>query len=357
MDYNKSHLILALIFSSLTISGCIEKKEPKLPTFDPMVKVKQKSQGYSISGTIAVDSNNSFHHTEHLVSNYYNFDTKLPPLSLTAVNPSCSPTKANSGDDVHVIISRGGLRGDDLADIEQPSLIAFSNKDSDDIAQKRAQKYLETQTFKAINQSYDKWPQPFAQKNIIITENSKPVYIVLAGRWPTLYNFTVAPYSKVSGVMVYTDSETSAVSGLDPSVPVTFQSALSPHTKSCWVRTENKPDETWRGHKKAMRLKGKERKNSRYHALEPHYRKFASKIRKDVGPFTDSELISVNSGSYFLIGPPPTMLEQRIPYSPISGSHIRYMESGNIHFGMHDELKDYAYNAIHTKTKKILGTE
>ena len=350
----KTNILTVLSLSALTLSACGEKKEPKLPTFDPMTKVKQKNQGYSISGNIAVDSNNTFYHSEHLLTNYYNFDAALPPASLTAVEPSCNPAKAKPSDDVHVIIARGGRSGNKLANIEQPSLITFANKDVENIAKDRAEKYIKTQTFKAITQSYDNWPKTMSQKDIIITESAQPVYIVIAGRWPTLYNFTIAPYAKVAGVMVYSDEGASAVAGLNPSIPVNFQSAKSPQTKRCWVRTENKPDETWRNHKQAMRLTGRSKSTSPYHALKPHYRKFASKIRKDVGSFTDSELINVQSGSYFLIGPAPTLLEQRIPYSPVAGSHIKYLKADQVNFGMRKDTESYAYDIIHSRTEQIL---
>jgi len=352
----KSILATSLILVVSGLTACGEEKEPPLPTFDPQEKVRQRGQGYAVDGTIAVDGSNNFFHMEHMVSSYYNIDTSLPAASLTPVKPSCSGTQAAATDSVHVIIARSGGRAKRLADIKQPSLMTFSNDKLEATAQERAQKYIETQTFKGIGQNYSGWSRIMSQKDIVITEGRKPVYVVLAGRYPTLYNFTVAPYAKVSGVLVYSDEPHAAVAGLDPSVPVHFQSAESPATKSCWVRTENKPDETWREHKKAMRMKpgSQASRTSRYHALKPIYNKFAAKVRKDAGSFTDSRLINVESGSYFLIGPAPTRLEQRIPYSPVSGSHIKFLENDEVQFGMRENLTNQAKNILHARTQKIL---
>jgi len=214
MQNIKSILTTSLILVASGLSACGEKKEPPLPTFDPQDKVRQRGQGYAVAGTIAVDSLNNFFHMEHMVSGYHNIDTSTQPASLTAVKPSCSGSQAAAESAVHVIIAREGGRAKKLADIQQPSLITFSSKTVEEIAKDRAEKYLETQTFKGVTQKYSNWPRAMGQKDIVITESAKPVYVVLTGRYPTLYNFTVAPYAKVSGVLVYTDEPHAAVADL-----------------------------------------------------------------------------------------------------------------------------------------------
>ncbi len=342
---------------ALCLSACGEKKEPPLPKSTPQSHANKRAQGYDINGSVAVDRDNNFHHMQRLVSDYYNYDLNLPPASIRHVAPSCNGRKSTAEETVHVVIARNGGVREGLRKEELPSLMLITNLVVDEIAKDRAAKYIKTGTFNGVGQKYKNWPQKMNRKEVVITESKNPVYVVLVTRWPTLYNFTLAPNVKVSGVMVYSDARQSAVAGLDPSTPVRFLTGDNPATKKCWVRPENKPDSTWTGYKKAKRLKRSQFGSSRYHLLNDVYKKFAAKIKSDVGRFSDSNLISVHGGAYFLIGPEPRTLEERIKYSPVAGSHIIVTESDDVQLGLKKDLENYAYEIIHTKTKQLLTEE
>ena len=348
----------AIIAVAATIlTGCKkEAGEPALPTYDPMTKV-QFGEGYKVGGAVAVDGKKKLHHMKHLVANYYNIDTKTPIASLTGVKPSCQVKGAAQGEEVHVIIARDGGNGWELSEDVQPIMAAFSKKSYSDIAEKRARNFQENGSLTRYGQNSMNGPRKMSRKDIVVTAYEKPVYVVLVGRYPTLYNFTVAPYAKVAGVLVYSDDEGAAVAGLDPSVPVSFQSESSPATKRCWVRPENKPDETWKDYKEAMRVKRPKQSRLRYHLMQPYYNKFAAKVHKDAGYFRDDNLIGVAYARYFLIGPAPTQLEQRIPYSPVAGSHIKFMELDHVKVGPPEEVGAFIKNTIDTSARELASNE
>lgn len=293
---------------------------------------------------------------QHLVSGYHNYDIKTPPASLTAVQPSCQIRKPANTDGVHVIIARENDSGQQLSEVSQPKPGLFSKTDLETAATEKAERRIKTQKTSGVGYARLEMPNRMSISDIVITESRKPVFVVVAGRYRTHYNFSVAPYAKVSGVLVFTESEVASVSGLAADVPVYFQSEAVPATKRCWTRIENKPDETWKDHKKAMRLTDPiSKQSSRYHLLTPIYRKFASKVRSMAGNFSDQELINVGSAKYFLIGPAPTQIEQRIPYSPLAGSHIRYMQSDYVQFGQKKELDTYFHNLVEARVNELMG--
>jgi len=332
-----------------SLAACGEQGEPELPAFDPMDKIDIGPQGYRIKGTIAVNAKNEFYHMQHLISGYHNFDLETPPVSVTPVEPSCNMRNLAGDTQVHVIVAPN-YDSPALTKEDQITSLSVSQNWVDEESDRRKKKF--EKTGKASGR---KQPSSMRIRNVVVTEPSRPVFIVVTSRYPTIYNFTVAPYADVEGVMFYSQSEQAAISGLSPEIPVYFQSEEHPNTESCWKRVENKPDETWREHKEAMRLKSaSSQKNSRYHLLKPIFSTFAKKVRDDVGYFNDDTLINVGGASYFLIGPAPTMIEQRLPYSPIAGSNVSFMASEHITFGTRKENKRFAENVIAQNTEELI---
>ena len=180
-----------------------------------------------------------------------------------------------------------------------------------------------------------------AIKDVFITETSRPVAVALAGGG--LYNFHLAPNVKLTGVVVYS-GETAynlngqvAVAGVPEGVPVNFISQGHTSTKGCWTRVQARPDKSW----SRKKLEG-----PRFKALEPHWKTFYKRVRRDFGDIPQKNVLSVNRAGHFLIGPAPATYETRIPYIAFGGKTIQYAASDFVKFGTYDQNKAYARQVL-----------
>jgi len=338
---SKHFMKYILLSSLLTIIGGCGGGEPALPTSDPSIYAKKRQEGYQVGGNTAVDAKNQFYHMQHLVTGSHKIDVKTPPISITQVEPSCKVKKPAKGTRVHVIMSEGHGRAHSLTKAEQPTLLGISKTRFDLAAKVRAKRYVENGTTNSI--LGDNGLTSMRQKDIVVTESRHPVFIVLPARYPTLFNFSISPHATIEGVLIYSGDGQAATSGLPESTPVYFQAEKHDKTAKCWVRVQNKPDESWSDYKEAMRQKTPSaKKRSRYHLMVPYHKKFAAKVRRDAGVFSDDRLISIDGGRYFLIGPAPKLMEQRIPYSPVAGSNIKVLATEHLFFGSQEERKSMA---------------
>lgn len=327
-------LALAAITCGTILSSC-GKSEPELPTFDPMDKI-QKSHGWKVGDGIAVSPGKDQptpHHVQSIASNWHDVDFETPPKALIPIKPSCSVTKPSLNSSKHLIIGDGRAKFLLMKNIEPPHLITLTSEALDKVAEKQAERMLETGIRKKPFASNIELPEySMAMKDIFITKTSEPVAVALAGGG--LYNFHLAPGVHLTGVVVYT-GETgynktiqAAVAGVPDGVPVSFISETHKATKSCWTRIQHRPDKSWRKERNGV---------SRAAAMKPYWEKFHRRVRKDIGNFPDQNIISVSTADHFLIGPPPERYEDRIPYVAFGGKTIHYSEADYVNYGTYKE--------------------
>ena len=69
-------------------------------------------------------------------------------------------------------------------------------------------------------------------------------------------------------------------------------------------------------------------------------------MSRDIGSVPEENVVSVSGTSHFLIGPPPTRYEDRIPYVAFGGKPIRYMAADHVRFGTRDENSKYMSSVV-----------
>lgn len=319
-------------------SGACKKVEPDIPTFDPLDKI-QLSEGWKTGRSIAVSpgaKKPTAHHVQAIASGLHEVDFDTPPTALTPVTPSCEVTNPGMGGGKYLIIGSGSARFPLMKRRNFPSLMTFDNDTVNKLAKAQAtsmkNKGVRT-TSGAGNIRLPTSNMPLT--DVFVTETSKTVFIALAG--DGLFNFNMAPGVRLSGVVVYTETGQTAVAGVPDHVPVSFVAKTHKATRSCWTRIQPRPDESW---SKNMR------NGPRFAALQPHWKTFERRVRKDIGTVPAENIISVNRADHFLIGPAPTRYEDRLPYAAFAGKSIRYIMTDHMRFGDAEDNKKYARDIL-----------
>jgi hypothetical protein len=355
----RANTILAAVLSMAVMAGCA-KAEPDLPTFDPLDKV-QASEGWKVGRNIAVSPGEKTpraHHVQAIASGLHDVDFETPPTALVPVAPSCTVSHPGMGGGKYMLLGKGWTKFYLMDSPDFPGIQAFNNSAANEVAKIRIDTELGNKRKNSFQDSLkvNSITSNMTMQDVFITETDKSVFVVLAG--DGLYNFNMKPDVKLSGVLVYSNSERAAVAGVPDHVNVEFVSKTHPATKSCWTRIQARPDASWREAKSRARDR-----NSRYSALKPHWKKFQSRVRKDIGLVPDENVVSVNRTDHFLIGPPPVTYEGRIPYVAFGGKTIRYMTADHARFGSPDDNAAYGqsvldqYYAAHLKAGQKTGLQ
>lgn len=336
--------LLAFTFAIATTlaAGC-EKSEPDIPTFDPLDKVQQR-EGWKVGRSIAVSTGPDIlkaHHVQSVASGLHDVDFKTPPKTLIPIKPSCSINRPDTKTSKYLIIGNGGVSFPLMKGAEPTSLMTFDNQTANEIAKLQA---INTKT-KGVRSSdvtgrYATPPLNMPMTDIFVTTTSKPIFLVLAGGG--LYNFNMRPGARISGVVIYAESDRAAVAGLPDNTPVSFVSKTHEATRECWTRIQPRPDKTW-----AKRIQ----RGPRYDALKPHWKAFERRVYKDIGNIPMNNIISVYSAGHFLIGPAPTQYEHRIPYVGLGGKTIHYIAADHARVDTYENNRTYAKDVLNTYYK------
>jgi len=329
---------LSAITCGLILSGCA-KTEPDIPTFNPMDKV-QPQEGWKVGRAIAISPGRDMptaHHVQAIASGLHDVDFETPPAALTPVNPSCNVTKPSTNSGKYLIVGHGWAHFPLMKNPEIPRLVTFSKRTTSALAKMQVQNGSRS---KSLSGKVDLPASSLSMKDVFITETSEPVALALAGGG--LYNLHLAPGVRLTGVVVYTwetaynKGGQAAVAGVPAGVPVNFISKEHPATRSCWTRVTSRPDKSWR----------KRRNDIRYEALEPHWKTFYRRVRKDIGDVPQQNVLSFDRAGHYLIGPPPARYEDRIPYVAYGGKTIHYIANDFVHFGTRDKNNAYVRQTL-----------
>nr|AID57591.1 hypothetical protein [uncultured bacterium] len=339
--------VLAAISFGIILSGCA-KAEPDLPTSNPKDEIRL-SEGWKVGRGIAVSPGKDepkAHHVQAITSGWHDIDFETPPASLTAVKPSCDVYDPGMGGGKYLLLAGGGKFSGPgakfplMKNLEVPGLMAFSDKLASDWARNQAENMIEKGRRKHSRQwDFDQPHTKMVMRDVFITNNSESLNLALAGGG--MYNFHMAPGVVLSSIVVYSYGEGAAVAGVPDHVPVSFVSKAHQATKRCWTRIQARPDKSWRRAKSEARDK-----RSRYNAVMPHWKEFQKRVSRDIGKVPEENVVSVNYTGNFLIGPPPTRYEDRIPYVAFGGKPIRYMTADHVRFGTGDDNWEYLRSVV-----------
>lgn len=319
-------------------TGACKKSEPDIPTFDPLDKV-QLRQGWNAGRSIAVSpgaKTQTAHHVQTIASGLHDVDFITPPTAFIPVAPSCKVKNPGMGGKKYLIIGGGATRFSLMKKPKVPRLMTFDNDVMNKLGQAQAASMKsEGDRYKTSRQRKNVSSTTMGMTDVFVTETSQPVHLSFAGNG--LYNFNMAPGVRLTGVVIYTDSGRAAVAGIPDHVPVSFVSKIHKATRGCWTRVQARKDATWSNFARGQ---------VDVYDLEPLWKKFEGRVRKDSGTVPKENIIGVYRADHFLIGPAPVRYEDRLPYVAFAGKSVHYMATDHVHLGLSDENGAYARRVL-----------
>jgi len=300
------YLSIALIGSVL--SSCSESE--KFPKGDPAAKVSRETRGHRVPYKVIMGQAGQFNWVQRALGNFKRTkDDDLPSeFAQLPVNPTCKFPPPGEGDklvNVHVANSKAG------------STVYAISKHS--IAS-RAERFIGDYTRHKGNIPYRSHyigGDRISIVNVVVTEQQKPVYLVLSGQSGIIWNIQKHPNAKISRVAMI-NYRTSGIANLDENVPVT--ALIGPRLKGCKAVPRRMPQKHWSFVKNAYNSGSYKEIMAKNIKASKDYSKW---FYKNFKQGSETRMIGDNIVSSVLVGPMPTSLEARIPYKSLKGVKLR----------------------------------
>lgn len=160
--------------------------------------------------------------------------------------------------------------------------------------------------------------------DVVVTETSKPVYLVLSHVRNVIWNIQTHEKARISRVAII-GSGNSGIANLDKGVPVTILNGEN--LKRCRVQPRRRPADHWLFVKRAKKTP------SFQETLQENvsaYGKYSNWFTDNFGQGSETGVIGIETVSHVLVGPLPPALEMRVVYKPLEGADVKVTDPGKI---------------------------
>ncbi|HBS30501.1 MAG TPA: hypothetical protein DEA40_01960 [Parvularcula sp.] len=163
--------------------------------------------------------------------------------------------------------------------------------------------------------------------NVVVTESSAPVHLVLASERSVIWNIIPAPDARVSGVTALSGASLGVANAPDgAAIEALYGEALS----RCEVAPVRRPQDDW-GLAREARAGGPAL--TQYDARNAQADKFEAWLRKWFGAGVETAVIAPMGAGAALVGPLPPAPAARIPMRPIAGATLKLSIDGRLIVG------------------------
>jgi hypothetical protein len=188
--------------------------------------------------------------------------------------------------------------------------------------------------------------------DVVVTETTKPVYLVLTYSFPTIFNIQLAEGARLARVALV-GHDMVGLANVDATVPV---SALTgSRMKSCGVTPVRKPADHWNFVRDAKNdpnnsalSEGLAKNMSMFYAFSGWY-------RSTFGDDSEPGAIGASIASHVLVGPLPETLEERVPYKSMEGSRLLLTHNDYVFVATEDEYREKHGEIILKAASELAG--
>jgi len=159
---------------------------------------------------------------------------------------------------------------------------------------------------------------PYEMIDVVITEQSAPVHLVLSAAGQIIWNIVPADGAQVSHVTLLGQKDI-GVANLPEGVPITAFDARM--MKKCKIDPVNKPKDNWRLKSRSVKY---------FNEYKRRFAKFDNWVRAAHRGYSVDHKVDGVTFSHVLIGPPPQTLGERVPYRGIGQSHVQIVSNAPI---------------------------
>lgn len=288
-----------------------------VPTGDPKTGLKPDMRGYFAKPGILVAENDKAHWIQSAVTGYQEttLTSKLPAkVIMQRLGGSCRFRPPNQGEHIgNVHVGGGAMHGPIYTwtqqDVMERAKILIANAQRPDDDRRK---------FRDDRRVLDAKGDSFRVVDVVVTETSKPVYLVLQNEFgKILWNLHLAEGAQLSHVVALGVNEI-AIANLDPGVEVDMVTAAT--LKSCGVRPWRKMADHWRFVRNAKETpEVHEEAVARNRAA---YRSYDRWFKRTFGIQSEEQLVGVERSTHVLVGPLPQDLDKRVPFRPLGGAQV-----------------------------------
>lgn len=299
---------LSIILVSTGLSACSESE--KIPTGDPAAKVSRETRGHRVPYKVMMGKAGQFFWAQRALQNFHRLkEDELPSeIAHLPINPTCKfppPGENNKLVNIHIGHSKAGS-----------TVYAISKRS---IA-KRAEDFISDYTRHKGNVPYRKHyigGDRLGVVNVVVTEQQKPVYLVLSSQGGTIWNIQKHPNAQIARVAIIS-YRTSGIVNLDENVPVT--AIIGERLRGCKALPRRMPQKHW-GFSQISYKGGSYKEDMARNIMAS--RKYSKWFRKNFKQGSETDMIGDNLVSTVLVGPMPASLEARIPYKTLKGARVQ----------------------------------
>lgn len=314
--------VLAALVMAVLLSACSDDGPPD---GDPAALLKKEMRGYRAPIGVMVGLNETAYWVESALAGYRRADAKDDvPAALEFLTPNggCNfgaPTKDE-------VLAKVQIDGSNM----KGPIFAASNGD------------IATATQQYIANVQQRGDEAFVPVNrgegqlgvvdVVVTETSKPVYLVISYSFATIFNIHLADGARLSRIALI-GSATGGVANVDKSVPV--RSLTGRAMDSCEVAPLRMPADHWlfvRNVKENSSLQSYLDRN------RSQARAFSNWFRSNFGVGNEPDAIGSSEASHVLVGPLPESLDKRVTYRPLADAIVRLTKNDIVYGGSEDEF-------------------
>jgi hypothetical protein len=322
---------------ALALAGCGED----LPTGDPAKSTQMGQFGETLTSEGAIGPRDTKYWFRNLVSDYAELDFKDKPAKVELVNGiyGCKFDPPGAGEKVVLISAK-----------EVPTKAPVFTFTRAEIAQ-RAEAFVAEWKRQGVDPGTDieNTTDGMRLAEVVVTDTSAPLYLVLGGPAKVLWNFHVAEGVKIARVALIADRD-AAVANLPAGVPVNLLGGQQ--AENCKAIPFRRPTTRWGITERAKSdAAARDALDKRHIAHSNFDRWFEASFVVD----SESVGIGADVASNFLVGPPPASLKQRIPYRALAGSHMKMSQPDHFVVGFIADYKAKNDQLVRAHAARLVG--
>ncbi len=184
--------------------------------------------------------------------------------------------------------------------------------------------------------------------DVVVTETSKPVYLVLQHESSTLFNIHAAQSANIVQIVVIGGTD-AAIANAPDGVPFVFLTGK--RAANCKAAPRRMPRDYWRF---VQNVKG----TSNEHILDENiamHRTYDRWFRRNFSFGSETNLVGIEKAAHVLVGPMPANLEMRVPFRPLAGAAVIAARQDHIFVGTKNDYRKKIGSQIKTLAEKAVG--
>lgn len=309
----------AALLAVLTLAACADRGS--VPDGDPREGAQRDLRGIAYREDALADASGRFHWAQAAIADYRRADQKTFPARVEVLDTaSCLLTKPASGDLVrHVFVERG---------VGEAPIYQFSDEDVGARAERFVDSYVATKGKARPSVAYDD-ADVMRLVNVVVTEKSAPVHLVLTSETNVIWNILPAAGAQISAIAVISGDGAGVVNAPEGApIEALYGEAL----KRCEVFPARRPKDDW-SFVQNTRRKGGEYAAKALAENNARASAYASWFDKRFGASAEAGAIVHRGLGAVLVGPLPEGEGAKAPMRTLEGAGVLLSRSDHLVVG------------------------